>query len=112
MPAEALAHADNRLRRTVRRLVLDPAGLTRNHPATIPPGRRTSEAAPLRLFPAILLLLFGIGALTNGRTGMPPSGTATRRESAGTLRYLAVPGSPRAEAATSHPNEVPAVMRD
>ncbi len=55
--AEDFFHADGRLWRTLRRLVSNPARLTREYLA----GRRASQMPPLRLFLVALLILFLIG---------------------------------------------------
>ncbi len=57
---EIVSHADSRLWRTLRRLALDPAGLTRDYLL----GRRVSEIPPLRLFFVTMLLAFTVGSMT------------------------------------------------
>lgn len=68
---ENLFHTDGRLFRTLPRLVLDPAGLTRDYLA----GRRASQMPPLRLFLVVVLLFFLAG---NVRDLAEPSPTAIR----------------------------------
>ncbi|MBA3810253.1 MAG: DUF3667 domain-containing protein [Caulobacteraceae bacterium] len=68
---ENLFHADGRLFRTLPRLVLDPAGLTRDYLA----GHRASQMPPLRLFLVVVLLFFLAG---NIRDLAEPSPTAIR----------------------------------
>jgi hypothetical protein len=54
---ESIWHADGRFWRTVPRLVLHPARLTRDYLA----GKRASQIPPLRLFLVTLLILFLVG---------------------------------------------------
>ncbi|MEP6967902.1 MAG: DUF3667 domain-containing protein [Pseudomonadota bacterium] len=54
---ENVFHTDGRLLRTLPRLAIDPAGLTRDYLA----GRRASQMPPLRLFLVVVLLFFLAG---------------------------------------------------
>ena len=63
---KTVIQADGRFWRTLRRLARDPARAGRD---TIE-GRRAGEIPPPRVFLAALLLLFGVGSLTRGRSGM------------------------------------------
>ena len=65
---EAFTHADSRLWRTLSRLLLDPASLTRDYID----GRHASEIPPLRLFLVMLLLLFAFGSITGHTQTVPP----------------------------------------
>jgi hypothetical protein len=62
--AENLLHLDNRIWRTLPRLVLKPAELTRDYLE----GRRASQIPPLRLFLVVVLLFFIAGGLVEQRT--------------------------------------------
>lgn len=57
--AESLFHADGKLLRTLQRLALHPAGLTRDYLE----GKRAAQSAPLRLFLVVCLLYFLLGDL-------------------------------------------------
>lgn len=113
---EALTHADSRLWRTMRRLALDPARLTRDYLD----GRRASEIPPLRLFLVMLFLLFGIGSLTAGGLDMQRPGPATARALDAKLDQFSLPGAPRTERwlrthveqAVDDPAAVLSVMRE
>ncbi len=65
---EAFTHADSRVWRTLSRLLLDPAALTRDYIE----GRRASEIPPLRLFLVMLLLLFAAGSVFGHTQGLRP----------------------------------------
>jgi len=60
---ENLLHLDNRIWRTLPRLVLKPAELTRDYLE----GRRASQIPPLRLFLVVVLLFFLAGGLVEHR---------------------------------------------
>jgi hypothetical protein len=61
---EGFTHVDGRLWRTLRRLAFRPADLTRDYLR----GRRASEVPPLRMFFITLLVVFAVGAITNGNS--------------------------------------------
>ena len=54
---ETFTHADSRLWRTLRRLAIAPAALTRDYLG----GHRVSQIPPLRLLLVVLFVLFGLG---------------------------------------------------
>jgi hypothetical protein len=113
---ETVTHADSRFWRTMRRLVLAPARLTRDYLA----GRRASEIPPLRLFFVMLFLLLGIGSLTNGRIHLPRHDPVQYQAVARKLDGLSIRGYPHAtrwlkdhlERALDDPDEVLGVMRE
>jgi hypothetical protein len=59
---ESFFHADGRFWRTLARLVLHPSRLTRDYLA----GKRAPQIPPLRLFLAVLLILFLVGGWVMG----------------------------------------------
>lgn len=106
---ENLFHADGRLFRTLPRLILKPASLTRDYLA----GRRAFQIPPLRLFLVVIVLFFLAGSLRgivepeSGRSdykvnhvplsvfsGSPPG-----------VRAFAAWAVPRANYAQDHPHE-------
>jgi hypothetical protein len=112
---EILTHADSRFWRTLRRLAFDPGTLTRDYLA----GRRASEIPPLRLFFVIMLLAFGIGALTGHHTFIAdipqPDRTRLHAELATTRFGHGAAGlwlHTHLDRAIDHPDEVTATMRD
>lgn len=113
---ETLTHADSRLWRTMRRLALDPARLTRDYLD----GRRASEIPPLRLFFVMLFLLFGIGSLTAGGLDMERPGPAAAQAFDAKIAQFSLPGAPRTERwlrthveqAADDPAAVLSVMRE
>lgn len=113
--AEILTHADSRFWRTLRRLALDPAGLTRDYLS----GRRASEIPPLRLFFVILLLLFGVGSLTGRHVVLGPRLFQHQPQVLAAIAKISV-GRPHVDAwlrlhlgrAAMRPDEVLAVMRE
>ncbi len=113
---ETVTHADSRFWRTMRRLALDPARLSRDYIE----GRRAREIPPLRLFFVMLFLLFGIGSLTGGTIDVGPLNPAQHRTVEQKLDSLTINGYPHAtrwlrtrlERAADHPDQVLAVARD
>jgi hypothetical protein len=74
---EGLFHADGRFWRTLPRLVIDPAGLTRAYLA----GRRASQIAPMRLVLVTLLIVFLAGGADRAlRIDMPAASPADKAE--------------------------------
>lgn len=59
---EGLFHADGRLAKTLPRLLLHPAALTRDYLA----GKRAPQVPPLRLFLIVLLIVFVAGEFVHG----------------------------------------------
>lgn len=112
---ETVTHADSRFWRTLRRLALDPARLSRDYIE----GRRAREIPPLRLFFVTLFLLFGIGSLTAGRIEVRLDATQ-RGVVDHYLDRLRIDGEPEAtqllrqhlHRAADRPDEVLAVMRN
>lgn len=113
---ETLTHADSRLWRTLRRLVLDSSRLTADYLA----GRRASEIPPLRLFFVMLFLLFSIRSLTSGCISLPHMDAATQQKLEQQIQQVTIRGSPRAthwlrahmEQSLDDPGEVLAVMQE
>ena len=113
---ETFSHADSRFWRTMRRLALDPARLTRDYLA----GRRAYEIPPLRLFFVMMFLLFTIGSLTTGRIDLLRLNPAEHHAIVDKLDGLVIPGFPRTsgwlrdrvERAVDNPGDVVAVMRE
>ena len=113
---ETVTHADSRFWRTLRRLALDPARLSRDYIE----GRRAREIPPLRLFFVALFLLFGIGSLTGGEVHVGLLDPAQHRAVEQKLHALTIDGHPRVtgwlrtrlERAADHPDQVLAVVRD
>ena len=113
--AETVTHADSRFWRTLRRLALDPARLSRDYIE----GRRAREIPPLRLFFVALFLLFGIGSLTSGRFQMQLD-AKDHQELDHAVASLRIDNHPQASAwlrarlhrAVDRPDEVLAVVRD
>ncbi|MGI9170366.1 MAG: DUF3667 domain-containing protein [Caulobacteraceae bacterium] len=106
---ENLFHADGRLFRTLPRLVLHPATLTRDYPA----GRRAFQIPPLRLFLVIVVLFFLAGSLrglfeparvtAGGHLGHVPSYAFA---GAGpTVKAVAAWATPKTNYALAHPRE-------
>ena len=62
---EGLFHADGRLAKTLPRLLLRPAALTRDYLA----GKRAPQVPPLRVFLVVLLIVFVVGGLTSHGNG-------------------------------------------
>jgi len=60
---EGLFHADGRLWRTLPRLLVRPAALTRDYLA----GKRAPQVPPLRMFFVVLLLVFVAGEIASSR---------------------------------------------
>ncbi len=112
---ETVTHADSRFWRTMRRLALDPARLSRDYIE----GRRAREIPPLRLFFVTLFLVFGIGSLTTGRFEMRLD-AAQHGELARAVDGLRIDGHSQAtrwlrerlHRAVDRPDEVLAVIRD
>ena len=112
---ETVTHADSRFWRTLRRLALDPARLSRDYIE----GRRAREIPPLRLFFVTLFLLFGIGSLTAGRIEVRLD-AAQRGVVDHWVDALRIEGEPEAtlllrqrlHRAAERPDEVLAVMRE
>ena len=112
---ETLTHADSRFWRTMRRLALDPARLSRDYIE----GRRVREIPPLRLFFVALFLLFSVGSLTTGRFEMRLD-TAQHQELDRAVDGLRIGNHAqgtqwlrgRLHRAVDRPDEVLAVMRD
>ena len=65
---ESLLHADGRLLSTLRRLVLSPAGLTRDYLG----GKRASQSPPLRMFLVCMVIVFFTGAVSRAVHPGPP----------------------------------------
>jgi hypothetical protein len=80
---ENLLHLDGRIWRTLPRLALKPAGLTRDYLE----GRRAGQIPPLRLFLVVVLLFFLAGGLVdqppNARVKAPVGGTTPLVDIAG-----------------------------
>ncbi len=112
---ETVTHADSRFWRTMRRLALDPARLSRDYIE----GRRAREIPPLRLFFVTLFLMFSIGSLTTSRFELKLD-TAQHQALGHYLDALRIEGEPaatqmlrqRLQRALDRPDEVLAVIRD
>ena len=89
--AEVLTHADSRLWRTLRRLLLRPGRLTRDYLF----GRRTAQIPPLRLFLVAMFVLFGVGSLSAGHVDIGTMSPAAHREVETAIGKIAVPQLPR-----------------
>ncbi len=106
---ENLFHADGRLFRTLPRLVLHPATLTRDYLA----GRRAYQIPPLRLFLVAVILFFLAGSLRGFIE--PPKITSVAHPghipsyafagAAPTVKAVAAWATPKANYALAHPRE-------
>lgn len=112
---EILSHADSRLWRTLRRLAVDPAGLTLDYLR----GRRASEIPPLRLFFVMMLLAFTVGSVTGETVNhivIPPDQQAKMLASIARLsvgwRWADGWLHTHLDRAVARPEEVMAVMRE
>jgi hypothetical protein len=109
--AEGLFHADGRLPRTLRALILRPGRLTRDYLD----GRRASQTPPLRLFLVTILLFFFVGGLAQS-SGPPMVWLAedTPAEASASPGWLppalAVWLAPRMAFATAHQREFGAAV--
>jgi len=83
---ENLFHADGRLFRTLPRLILRPATLTRDYLA----GRRAFQIPPLRLFLVVIVLFFLAGSLR----GFIEPGRDISRSNLGRMPAYAFSGAP------------------
>ena len=113
---EMLTHADSKFWRTIRRLALSPASLTRDYVQ----GRRVSEIPPVRMFFVVIIMMFAVQSLIpSGHvvTVIKPDDTA---HTAGQVQGWQLAGHPQitawvhrhVSAAVRNPQEVVAVMRE
>jgi Protein of unknown function (DUF3667) len=113
---EMLTHADGKFGRTIHRLVLAPAGLTRDYIA----GRRASEIPPIRMFFVVLLMMFTVNSLMTPVHHEIRLDPAARAEIARAIDHWSWAGHARTTTwirthtlnAADHPAEVLDVMRE
>ena len=118
---ESFFHADGRVWRTLRRLIRHPARLTKDYLA----GKRAPQIPPLRLFLAVLLIMFLIGKWATRDMVLihwdkPPADVQTSIDSSRVNLGLSPAVDARITAwlhthlseALAHPNDLASAMRD
>ncbi len=111
---ESLLHADGRLLSTLRRLILQPANLTRDYIG----GKRAGQSPPFRVFLVFMVLVFFTGNISQAVHPGPPIFIRDHPTEAVTLtpgpglvsRSVAAWVNPRLAYAANHQEEFAAVL--